>query len=310
MIRINLLKELSVKKKKSRVSTGKIVGAFLVVVVLVAAVIFAMSMLSGSSDVNQSEPSLIRLPKKILPRAEQIETPFDVVEDIVDDIHGGRFRVNELTRLSSPDHLSQNEKKLFERLFVRNVFLVLNSAIRKGMGFNTITLDAEGSFFVFGVTQDEASAMEFQKEMIASNMIASADELSFESRFGESRRYFALKGFLNYTFVETAYEDDTWSLVENYKNTRDQVLYDIVKLGESRGIRYKIKPEWIKSESFASLNRSLVKMQIESTYPGLMRWITDIAETGVQMGFTKINLTSIGNGKILAVAEVWVYSKN
>ena len=178
------------------------------------------------------------------------------------------------------------------------------------MGFNTITLDADGAFFVFGVTQDESSAMEFQKEIVASNMISSADELSFESRFGESRRYFALKGFLNYNFVETAYEDDTWSLEENYKKARDQVLYDIVKLGESRGVRYKGKPEWIKSEPFASLKRDLVRMQIESTYPGLMRWITDIAETGVQMGFTKINLTSIGQGKVLAVVEVWVYSKN
>ncbi|MBL8027432.1 MAG: hypothetical protein JNL74_13510 [Fibrobacteres bacterium] len=310
MIRINLLKDLNVKSKKKKLPVKRILAAAGILIVLGIAVMAGLSMLNREEAAPEEETALIRLPKKILPKLHKVETPFDVVEDIVDDIHGGRFRVNGLTRLGSPSHLSPNEKKLFERLFVRNTFLAFNSAIKAGMGFNTITLDAEGSFFVFGVTQDEASAMAFQKDISGSNMIASAEELSFESKFGESRHHFALKGFLNFSFVETAYEDDTWTLDEQYKSTGEQVLFDVMRIGESQGIRFKSKPENIKEEPFLSVKRRLMRMQIESTYPGLMRWITDVAESGVQMGFTKINLTSVGKGRILAVAEVWLYSQN
>ncbi len=311
MIRINLLRDLSVVKKKQKINIRLTIIVFAVFCIAAAIVYVAFKLVPAPvSDGGAKNAPLIRLPQKLVMPLKRIETPFDVVEDIVDDIHGGRFKVESLNRLSSPEHLSANERKLFERLFVRNAFAVFNSAIKAGMGFNTITIAADGSFFIFGITPDEKSAMAFQKELTESYIVSSADELSFENRFGESRRFFALKGFLNFNFIESAYEDDSWDYREVFRTTREQTLYDAMKIGESHGVRFKNKPEWIRREPFADVYRTLTRLQVEATYPALMKWISDISGKGVQLGFTKMNLTSVGGGKILAVAEIWLYSRN
>ena len=106
MIKINLLKSREIRPRRSRALPLKPILALLVFAVVMTCGYFAYQTLS-----TQQAPPLEHKKKTAVFKSE--ETPFDVVEDIVDDIHGGRFKVKNLNRLSSPAHLSPTEKKLY-----------------------------------------------------------------------------------------------------------------------------------------------------------------------------------------------------
>ena len=64
------------------------------------------------------------------------------------------------------------------------------------------------------------------------------------------------------------------------------------------GLLTRSKPESTSEGPYMNVKRSLVHMQVEAGYAQLMRWFSDLAETGVQIGFTSVSLTSIGGSKI------------
>ncbi|OGJ90932.1 MAG: hypothetical protein A2268_09840 [Candidatus Raymondbacteria bacterium RifOxyA12_full_50_37] len=237
-------------------------------------------------------------------------TPFDVVEETVDDIHGGRFKVKNLNRLSSPAHLSVNEKKLYERLYVNTVFDALNSAIKPGMGFNTISIDNYGNLFVYGITKTREEAEAFRADLEKQECILNVEELQFKDVFREDRLLFALKGFLSYNVIEKYYEDDTWEKKEVISASKKTVLENVIVVGQGEGVSRFRNIEWGDFEEYGTDKKHTVRFQIESAYPALMGFIKHLYRVNYQVGYSQINLTSVGNQKILAAIEMYIYSKN
>ena len=303
MIRINLLQSRTAVVKRSRAIPVKPILSLL----FFAAVMTGGFLLYQVLSVQKNAPVEHR---KTTAAFKSEETPFDVVEDIVDDIHGGRFKVKSLNRLSSPAHLSPNEKKMYERLFVKAAFDAFNTTIQTGMGFNTITLDNEGNFFVYGVSQTLEAGNAFRDELVKQDCILKVDELSFKKGWGEAKTHFAMKGFLNYNILERFYESDAVSKVEEIKESAENVLYGMRKCGEDLGVRFVKPAEWGDSEPFGNAKKHTLRMQTESTYSGLMKWVNTLYERNMQIGFSRISLTSIGQGKILSAAECYVYARN
>jgi hypothetical protein len=303
VIRINLLQSRLSEVKRTRVIPVKPILSLL----LLAAVMTGGFLLYQTLSVEKSAPVEHR---KTTAAFKSEETPFDVVEDIVDDIHGGRFKVKTLNRLSSPAHLSPNEKKMYERLFIKAAFDAFNTTIQTGMGFNTITLDNEGNFFVYGVAQDVEAGNTFREALEKQDCILKVDELSFKKGWGESKTHFAMKGFLNYNILERFYESDAVSKVEEIKESAENVLFEMRKSGDALGIRWVKPAEWGESEPFGVAKKHTVRIQAEATYSGLMKWITAMYERNLQIGFSRMNLTSIGQGKVLSALECYVYAKN
>jgi len=255
------------------------------------------------------KPVIIQTQKRVVTLKEDT-TPFDVVEDIVDDIHGGRFKIRVLNRLSSPAHLSVNEKKLYERFFIKNVFDVFNTAVRPGMGFNTITLDNLGNYFIYGVTPTETEAREFQTSLKKADAILEAEKLEFRKKFFETKTSFALKGFLNYNILERLYEDDSWKRDEVFKESKESVLYDMTQVGRSCGLQLTRPAEWGGFDVYGSAKKHTLWLQATATYPGLMKWVAALYERNFQIGYSKVNLTSIGGQKILVAVECFVYANH
>ena len=304
MIRINLLQSNAVRKapRHRAIPIKPLIGLVLFAIVMTSG-FFIYQALSVPKDTTIEH-------KKKVPVFKSEETPFDVVEDIVDDIHGGRFKVKELNRLSSPVHLSPNEKKLYERLFVKNAFDAFNTTIQADMGFNTITIDNEGNFFVYGMTQTLDACNAFREELEKQDCILKVDDLSFKKSFNENKTHFAMKGFLNYNILESFYEVDGTEKDEVLKESPDNVMADLRKMGEARGIRFVKKPEWMAKEDYGAAKKHRVGLQIESTYSGLMKWINEVYEKDCQIGFSRISLTSIGQQKILSSIECFIYARN
>lgn len=303
MIQINLLKERYAKPRRSISIPVKPILALLALATVMTGGFYVYRMVS----VQQVTP-LVHKKKSAVFRSE--ETPFDVVEDVVDDIHGGRFKVKDLNRLSSPSHLSPNEKKLYERFFVKAAFDAFNTTIQEGMGFNTITLDNEGNFFVYGVTKGVEAGNAFRDALQKEDCILKADDLSFKQGWGDSKPHFALKGFLNYNILERFYDLEAAEKEETLKESPENVFYEMRKLGEARGIRFVKAGEWGQAEPFGIGRKHIVRFQLESTYGSLMKWIGELYDRNLQIGFSRVSLTSIGQQKILSAIECYVYAKN
>ncbi|MFH0919243.1 MAG: hypothetical protein V1913_02685 [Fibrobacterota bacterium] len=308
MIRINLLspRSLSRRKRLPVVSFHLPVKKILLLLVLLTAGYAAWTV---TRYVRSQKPAVIMAPHREV-TVKETTTPFDVVEDIVEDIHGGRFKVRMLNRLSSPAHLSVNEKKLYERFFIKNTFDLFNASVRSGMGFNTITLDNIGNFFIYGTTPSETEAREFQSELKRADGILQADELDFKKKFMEAKTSFALKGFLNYNILEQFYDDDSWKREESYRESKEAVLYDMTQLGKAYGLQFTRAAEWGSFDVYGVARRHTVRLQLTATYAGFMKWLSALYERNFQIGYSKVNLTSIGGQKILIAIECYVYAKN
>lgn len=251
---------------------------------------------------------LVRV-KQITPLKREV-TPFDVVEDIVDDIQGGRFKVKSLNRLSSPVHLSPNEKKVYERFYIKLAFDVLNACIRPGMGFSTITLDHYGNFFVYGAAERADEVHAFRAALLKQESILEADTLDFKRPFGGAGLLFALKGFLSFNIIDRFYEDDSWSANETLPASSRTVLADVVRLGKQSGVASFKRIEWGGYEPYGAAKKHALRLQLECPYGALMRWIKAMYEQNCQIGYSRISLTSQGRDRVMVAAELYVYSRN
>jgi hypothetical protein len=308
MIRINLLRSRSMPRRRRLPGITVRLPYTKILIVLVL-----LSVGYGGWTLYcflKTDKHTVILTQKRVVTIKEDTTPFDVVEDIVDDIHGGRFKIKVLNRLSSPAHLSVNEKKLYERFFVKNAFDVFNAAIRPGMGFNTITLDNLGNFFVYGVTPSETSAREFQSDLKKADNILEADKLDFRKKFFDAKISFALKGFLNYNILERFYEDDSWKREETFTETKENVLYNMTQIGKSFGVQLTRPADWGNFDTWGTAKKHTLLLQLTATYPGFMKWVSALYERNFQIGYSKVNLTSIGGQKILIAVECYVYAKN
>lgn len=303
MIRIDLLRY---EKKYTGAVVAfpwRIIFSILLILTLSAAVLLIWRPAKPAREIKV-------LRKKIIAPLKRELTPFDVVEDIVDDIHGGRFKIRTLNRISSPKHLSVNERKIYERFYVKNAFDVFNACIRPGMGFNTITLDNEGNFFLYGVAGSDAGARDFRDALSRQESILQADTLDFRRVFGRSELFFALKGFLSFNIIDRFYESDAWNETETIPASPKTVLAEVVRLGKQNGVTVFKRIEWGGDEEYGADKKHVLRLQAECPYPALMRWIKSLYQENCQIGFSSISLTSIGPEKILVAAELYVYSKN
>jgi hypothetical protein len=298
VIRINLLRSRTAEAKRARVLPVRPVLSILTLIVVIAAGFFLYQALSIRKSASAEH----------LKKIESV--PFDAAEDIVDDIRGGRFKEKNPNRVRSLSPLSSDEKTRYERLFVKTVFDAFNASIQPGIGFNIIALDNEGNFFVVGVTQRIEDGNAFREELEKQDCILNAGELSFKKGRGESKTRFAMKGFLNYHILDRFYEPVRVNQNDDLKESRENVLSDIQELSNAYGLRFVKPAEWSESESFGTAAKHTVRLQIESTYGGLMKWINAMAERKLQIGFSRISLTTIGQGKILSAVECYVYAQN
>jgi hypothetical protein len=235
---------------------------------------------------------------------------FDMAEDIADGIRGGRVKVRALSRRSPPVRLPADEKRIFERFFVKNAFDVFNACIRPGMGFNTITLDNRGNFFIYGVSREAAEVHGFRECLTGQESVLQADTPDFKSSFGNSRLRFVLKGFLSFSIIDRFTGDDTLKVKETLPASRKTVLADMVRIGKRHGITVFRRIEWGASEEYGGGRKHTLRIQVECSYGAFMQWVKAMAEQDCQIGYSRVSLTSMGKERILAVMEMAVYSGN
>jgi len=214
-----------------------------------------------------------------------------------------------LNRRGSPVRLPVNEKKIFECFFVKNAYDVFNACIRPGMGFNTITLDNRGNFFIYGVSRSAAEVHGFRECLAGQESILQADRPDFKRAFGDSRLRFALKGFLSFNIIDR-FGVDTLRVKEALPANRKAVLADMVKLGKRHGITVFRRIEWGAYEEYGAGRKRSLRIQVECSYGAFMQWVRAMVEEDCQIGYTRVGLTSVGTERILAVMEMSVYSGN
>lgn len=304
MIKINLLRSSAQLKNKPLKIPFKVIITSLLIIIIA---FFGGNYLYNKIKQDGEKYKVVKSERIV--RIKKDKTPFDVVEDIVDDIHGGRFKIKSLNRLSSPANLSVNEKKIYEKFFVKNIFDVFNQKIKKGMGFNTINLDNDGNFFIYGLTPNKNIAREFREEIIKTPSVLKADALKFKKLKNEKNIRFALKGFLNYNIIEEFYNDDTWKKNEEIKYSKKTVLFAIIKTAKNCGAKKVSNLNWGTFEKYGAARKYSVMFQIESDYKALMCWINTIYKNNFQIGFARLNSVSITSKKILTAVEIYVYAK-
>ncbi|OGS36864.1 MAG: hypothetical protein A2293_08295 [Elusimicrobia bacterium RIFOXYB2_FULL_49_7] len=304
MIRIDLLR----RYKKHVVSSRSFPWKIVLVLLLLAIIGGGLFLFLNRARETTVAVKVMRK-KEIVPLKKEV-TPYDVVEDIVEDIQGGRFKVESLHRLSSPANLSYTEKKIYERFFVKNTFDIFNACIQPGMGFNTITLDNQGNFFIFGVSPDAKSVHAFQKILKGQDAILSADTLHIWREMGESRLLFALKGFLSFNIIDRFYEEDTWNEKETVPASSKTVLADMMRCGKAAGITGFKKMEWGEVEPYGAYRQYRLLLQLECPYGALMKWIRAMYEDNLQIGYPRISLTSTKGDKVLTAIEFYLFAKN
>jgi hypothetical protein len=302
MIKINLLRFQKIYQRKKPVPPLKVALPALAVILLIGAGIFLLQYFGQHSGMGI-------LGKKKNTSLKKEATSFDMVEDIVDDIRGGRFKVRGLQRLSSPAQLSVNERKAYERFFVKKVFNAFNTHIRPGLGFHTITLDSYGNFFIYGLTHSRVEANAFREDLKKEDCILKADELEFKKKFGKRKLRFILKGFLNHNLKQFK-KDDIRERKEILQESPKSVLGEVIRACKSSGVGKVRKVEWGDVEPYGAGKRQSVRIQMESTYGALMRWIRRVYEKNLQIGYSKINLTPIGASKILVAVELYIYARS
>jgi hypothetical protein len=278
------------------------VAAGLCIVAACAVIYFLKGLLTSAPDAG------IGGDNRIAPLNRGLSS-FDMVEGIVDGIRGGRVKVRSPSRRSPSVRLPADEKKVFERFFVKNAFDVFNACIRPGMGFNTITLDNRGGFFIYGASP-AAAVHGFRECLAGQESILQADTPDFKRSFGDSRLRFVLKGFLSFNIIDRFCEDDTLRVKETLPASRKSVLADMVRLGKRHGITVFRRIEWGAYEEYGAGRKHALRIQVECSYSAFMRWIKAMAEQNCQIGYSRVSLTSVGTEKILAVMEMDVYSGN
>jgi hypothetical protein len=178
------------------------------------------------------------------------------------------------------------------------------------MGFNTITLDNRGGFFIYGASGEAATVHGFRECLAGQESFLQADAPDFKRSFGDSRLRFILRGFLSFNIIDRFSQDDTLKVKEALPGSRKAVLADMVKLGKRHGITVFRRIEWGASEETGAGKKHTLRIQVACSYGAFMQWVRALVEQDCQIGYSRVSLTSVGTERILAVMEMSVYSGN
>jgi hypothetical protein len=237
-------------------------------------------------------------------------TSFERVEGIVEDIRGGRFKARAPGRRGPLDRLSADERKAYERIFVSEAFDVFNGCIRQGMGFNTITLDNAGNFLIYGTSPSARTVHDFRRCLSGQAAVREADAPDFKPFFLGSSLRFTLQGSLNAGTPDVPVGGDTSKAEEALPPGPKAALAGMVKLGKQRGITAFRRVQWGASAASGTGRRHALRIQVECSYGAFIRWVKAVHEKGCPVGYACVNLTSVGDDRILAALEMAVYSRN
>lgn len=313
MIKINLLRETksnSGKKFKFKFPAKTIIILAAISCIGIAGFYIKTNILNKNENKDiWQDNKIVRKTRKV--KIKRKTTPFNIQENTVDEIYGGRFKIKDLIRLSSPENLSVNEKKFFEKFYIKNLIDIINSAVYKfnTLGFSSLSFDNTGNIYIHGLTKQKKHARKFRENLDLNPSILEMTAVKFKESKDNKGFLYTVKGYINYNIINKIYSDDSWDIRDRYSKTSKNVLQKIYIYAKKNKVKIT-KKKLGSSTSFGKHKKYKFEMSCSGKYGNMVNFIEKMYTANIQIGYKSLNILALRNGLCRTHFKMYIYSDN
>jgi hypothetical protein len=299
MIRINLLREPSAKRRKKRIN---LVPVLIVAVAVVAA--------GGAGTV------LWKFRSALIPRPHKAEAPYvvkkesapstfaqhHIVEDVVKEVNDANQKLTKSGMLTLPyGELSFAEKINYEILFAKNIADLLGRAVPGGIGLRSLEAENFQTLYVVGLGPSRDLIQGMVGELKTSGVEILPPPYSFiKPNDGRSFKFaFSCKCEFGLNLTDPVLDAPFAS-----KNDLPAVLVTFERFAKENGVAVAARPKQVASEKVGGYYRTCYQWTGSGSYKNFVKLITRLNQTSAKCAFKRISLVAMPGGNLRIESQI------
>jgi hypothetical protein len=308
MIRINLLKNLSDRRKPRNRNAGQALKIF-VVGSLVCALLTGGLYAYRWVQKNTKKPAV---EKQLTVKKELAPSTYsgDVVEDVVKEVNDSRQKLRESGILELPyDQMSFSEKINYEYIYTKKVCEMLSRIIPDGIGLKSLETDNFQTVYAVGIGTTKDIIEKMFTALKKENVTVLPQPYSFVKPSGKDgfRFAFSCQTRFGLNLADPSVDGSLARLPS--RESIASVLKKFMLTAESNHVSITKKPVQASVEKVGNYYRYIYEWSGTSSYKDFVKFAFDLSDSGVTSALKRCNLSARTSTEIKIESQIVITAR-